>query len=77
MVWYTSTDSVVKSPPMVAGLEKSSRDWMNTSRQPEMMPGRDRGKVTVQKVCQRLAPMLQAASSTDASMEERMPERVI
>ena len=62
---------------MVAGLEKSSRDWMNTSRQPEMMPGRDSGNVTVQNVCQRLAPMLHAASSTEASMDERMPERVM
>ena len=49
---------------------------MNTSRNPEMIPGRDRGNVTVQKVCHRLAPMLHAASSTDASMDDRMPDSV-
>ena len=32
--------------------------------------------ITVQKVFQRPAPMLQAASSTEASMEDRIPERV-
>ena len=61
---------------MVAGFEKSSREEMNTSRQAEMMPGRESGNVTLQKVFHLPAPMLQAASSTEASMEERMPESV-
>ena len=66
---HSATVANVSLPVLLAVAE--------ASRQPEIMPGRDRGKVTVQKVRQRLAPILQAASSTEASMEERMPERVI
>ena len=55
-------------PKRGMGLPKSATVCMNTKRKLLAIPGITKGRSMVLKVCQRLAPILRAASSKDGSI---------
>ena len=58
-----SVDSTAYCPPTMMGLPKSAMLSMKPTKNALARPGLSRGKVTVQKVCMRLARRVCAASS--------------
>jgi hypothetical protein len=54
--------SVNLGPPSSSGIRCSPKLEMNTSDKPAMMPGKLRGKVTLKKASEELAPRTRAAS---------------
>ena len=59
-------------PPSSSGTANMPSTGMNTSAEPEKMPGSDSGKVTRQKRVQALAPRSCAASSSAGSCFSRL-----
>ena len=68
-----SVDSTSKLPPSTSGLPKSAMLSMKPSRKALARPGRISGSETVQKVCQRLARRVCAASSIDGLTPSTTP----
>ena len=58
-------------PPRISGIANMPSTGMNTSAEPEKMPGSDSGNVTRQKRFHALAPRSWAASSSVGSCFSR------